>query len=149
MRQLIRDYKSVFTRAYRMDVENFYRLHRMIKDQLTQMFFNQRRDTSSGYFIPTAIRLSIALRFFAGGSIIYLIITLNVFISSVYGSVWAVVDCVNYCNLLSFSFPSLEDQHHICEGYKNRSFIKLQNIIGAIDGILVWLKKPSLKCVTN
>ena len=67
MRQLIRDYKSVFTRAYRMDVENFWRLHRLIKDQLTQMFFNRTRDTSSGYFIPTAIRLSISLRFLQVG----------------------------------------------------------------------------------
>jgi len=132
-----------------MDVSIFYHLHGMIKDQLTQMFFNRRRDTSSGYFIPTAIRLSIALRFFAGGSILDLIITHNVCISSVYESVWAVVDCVNYCNLLSFSFPSIEDQHHICEGYENRSFMKLPNIIGAIDGMLVWLKKPSLKCVTK
>ena len=64
--------------------------------------------------------------------------------SSVYDSVWGVVDCINACKELEFQFPSKSEQLDICEGYKNRSSINLHNIIGAIDGMLVWIKKPSL-----
>jgi len=64
---------------------------------------------------------------------------------SIYDCVWGVVDCINGCETLSFSFPSLDEQHQICEGYKKRSWINLPNIIGAIDGMLVWVKKPSIE----
>ena len=56
-----------------------------------------------------------------------------------------VVDFINQCSLLKLGFPTLQEKKHICEGYKRRSSIKLPNIIGSIDGMLVWVKKPSLE----
>ena len=67
--------------------------------------------------------------------------------ASIYISVWGVVDCINTCDALAFNFPSLQDQEIIRQGYKQKSGIGLSNIIGAIDGMLIWIKKPSLTVV--
>ena len=82
---------------------------------------------------------------FSGGDPYDLSIIHNVYRASVYDSVWGVVDCINQCTTLSFSFPSLTEQQDICAGYKRRSWINLPNIIGAIDGMLVWVKNLPLK----
>ena len=140
MSLLVQKYGSAFSRAYRMSVDNFYRLHTILLPHLTDMFTCKTRATTSSFYIPTEIRLSIALRFFAGGDPYDLSIIHNVCRESVYDSVWGVVDCINQCTTLSFSFPSLTEQQDICAGYKRRSWINLPNIIGAIDGILVWVK---------
>ena len=63
MRVLIQKYGSSFSWEYRMDVDNFYRLHTILKKQITHMFGSPNRRTTSQFYIPTDIRLSIALRF--------------------------------------------------------------------------------------
>lgn len=141
MDDIIISYGYLFTRAYRMDKDNFYNLHNILEDNLKKTFHSMERDQSSNYFIDTTIRLSIALRFFAGGDPLYLMLTHGVSKTSVYDSVWGVVDSINTCNKLAFHFPSVQEQKQICNGYKDRSGAKLSNIIGAIDGMLVWTKK--------
>ena len=63
MSLLMQKYGSSFSREYRMDPYNFHRLHGILKNKLNDMFGSTNRNTTSEFYIPTDIRLSIALRF--------------------------------------------------------------------------------------
>ena len=63
--------------------------------------------------------------------------------TSVFSSVWGVVDVVNSCTKLSFEFPSHEDQKIIANDFLQRSGANFGNVVGAIDGILIWILKPN------
>ena len=71
-----------------MSVENFYCLHNILEKHLTDMFDPSNRIKTSTYFISTTIRLSIDLRYFAGGDPLDIMMVHNVSRSSVYNSVW-------------------------------------------------------------
>ena len=92
MDSVIGRYTPYFTREFRMDVDNFYKLHNILKDKMKETFGKSNRFKTSTYFIPTIIRLSIAIRFFAGGDPVDLCVVHQVSRSSVYDSVWGVVD---------------------------------------------------------
>ena len=79
-------------RAYRMDKDTFYKLHTILEPLLNNHFFPREggnRDIySNPYLIKTEIRLSIALRYFAGASPHDLVITHGVSMTSIFFSVW-------------------------------------------------------------
>lgn len=55
-----------------------------------------------------------------------------------------VVDAVNKCDKLAFHFPSDHDvQNQIAAGFKACSDPGFDNCVGAIDGMLLWLEKPT------
>jgi hypothetical protein len=69
--------------------------------------------------------------------------------STIYDSVWAVVDAVNQSPDLTFNsdgaeFPSFAEQDEIANGFLERSAAGFDNVVGAIDGMLIWTEKPSL-----
>jgi hypothetical protein len=91
-------------RAYRMDTESFWVLHRMLRPYLkgrlrppTSSRKKHRNGAKNG-IIPSTLRLSIALRYFAGGSSYDICLAHGVSHSEVFKSVWLVVDAVNQCN---------------------------------------------------
>ena len=133
-------------RAYRMDKPTFYKLHQLLDPLLIQHFFPKEagnRDIySNTYLIRTEIRLSIALRYFAGASPHDLVVTHGVSMTSVFFSIWGVVDCINKCSQLNIVFPDYTTQQDIALGFKSRSGADFGTIIGAIDGILIWILKP-------
>jgi hypothetical protein len=62
----------------------------------------------------------------------------------VYESIWAVVEAVNSFDEFSIKYPASEiDQLKIADKYDNVSKEKFNNCAGAIDGILIWILKPS------
>ena len=63
---------------------------------------------------------------------------------SVFISVWGVINCVNNNPKLAFNFPTFEQQKEIASGYQKMSGANFDNVIGAIDGILIWILKPTL-----
>ena len=75
-------------RAYRMDKPTFYRLHTILKPELESHFFPQEggnRDIYlNPYLIKTEVRLSIALRYFAGASPYDLVVSHGVSMTSVF-----------------------------------------------------------------
>ena len=89
-------------RAYRMSRQSFYKLFTILKTELEDEFLpfinnitsNARRKDSK-YYINLKIRLSCALQFFAGADPLDLMLTHGISHSSVYRSVWGVVDCIN------------------------------------------------------
>ena len=107
-------------RAYRMNKRSFYKLYWILKTELEDEFLpfinrgtGHARRKKSNYYIDLKIRLSCALRFFAGGDPLDLMISHGISHSSVYRSIWGVVDCINRHRQLEFSFPSHEEQREI------------------------------------
>lgn len=133
-------------RVFCMPLEAFLELHEILKDDLDQYFhpLDGSRGAPGGV-ISSALRLCAAIRYFSGGSTYDIMLMLGMSHSSVYESIWGVVDCVNQCSALSFSFPSPEEQKDIAEGFQERSSAGFDVVVGAVDGMLVWTKKPSRK----
>lgn len=136
-----------FRKSYRMELASFYKLHYMLKPQLDLEFFpgggGYRDPDATKYLISTKLRLSIAIRFFAGASYHDLKLLHGVSMSTVYRSVWGVVDAVNKTQGMSFSFPDAEGQRKIANGFLRKSGAKFDKVVGAIDGLLIWMTKPS------
>jgi len=118
---------TYFRRAYRMKKESFYRLYSILKKELQQEFIKsdngalKKRRLKSVYYIDLKIRLSAAIRFFAGGDPLDIMLTHGISHSSVYTSIWGVVDCVNKCPTLKFNFPTHDEQREISEGFRRMS----------------------------
>ena len=138
-----------------MDYASFQRLHEFLKDGI--LHYIRQSDSSQNYSlnprffihngnITTEIHLACALRYFAGGS--YLDITMShaIGVTDFYLSVWAVVDATNRCPSLNFQFPTTESE---CQAISTKSAARSKagftNCIGYIDGLLIWLEKPSKK----
>ena len=137
----------LFCRAYRMSKESFSLLHDLLEPHLMDHFFpgggGKRDPLTCPYLIKTETRLAIAIRYFAGGSPLDIVVTHGVSFASVFSSVWGVIDCVNKCEALRIHFPSKEEQLEISLGYRQKSGASFANVIGAIDGILIWILKPT------
>jgi hypothetical protein len=66
--------------------------------------------------------------------------------SEVMESVWYVVDAVNNFEEFAIEYPeSAEEQERIAQEFKHVSQANIDICAGAIDGILIWIAKPSSK----
>ena len=139
--------KYMFRRAYRMNKASFYKLHSILKPRLDAIFFpkngGKKDPKDSPYLISTKLRMSIAIRYFAGGCPYDIMLTHGVSYTSIYRSVWGVVDAVNSTKELEFSFPSHAEQRKNAAGFYEMSGAMFNNVIGALDGLLIWITKPS------
>ena len=139
---------TYFRRAYRMQKESFYKLYHILKPEMVKHFLKgsnsrKRKRGNSVYHIDLRIRLSAAIRYFAGGDPYDIMVSHGISHSSVYTSIWGVVNCVNQCKRLEFQFPDYEEQREISRGFMKMSGALFDNVIGAIDGMLIWTVKPS------
>ncbi len=71
-------------------------------------------------------------------------ITHGVSLASVYDSVWGVVDAINMNKELGYCFPNHKQQSKIAAGFLRRSGAGFNNVVGAIDGLIVCTLMPSL-----
>ena len=132
-----------------MQSTSFWKLERMLRPHITRPRSAKarrlrKRDGARNGRISTAIRLSAALRYFAGGRPDDISLSHGISHSEVFNSVWLVVDAVNTCEKLSFCFPvDHEAQRAIARGFKAKSTPKFHNCAGCIDGMLVWTEKPT------
>ncbi len=136
-------------RAYRMRVDQFTELHEKLLPELLKEFPTTRKwgRTPNGV-IHSKLRLSAALRFYAGGSPLDIMLTHGISRQSVYRSVWGTTDAINATPSLSFNqnnaeFPSHDEQAEIAEGFKLRSRAGFDKICLAVDGMLVWTVQPT------
>ena len=93
--------------------------------------------------IPMTLRLSITIRYFAGGSPLDLMSSHGVGYCDVYRSIWMIVDMINTCPNLSIKFPSRFKQREFAREFETKSSVGFNNCVGCIDGILIWTNKPS------
>jgi len=136
-----------FKKAYKMTRHTFNHLLESLKPTLYKIFYTgatsltERRGKKTS--IPIDIRLSVAIRYFAGTSVYDLCLAHGISITSVNNSVWGVVDSIHLTESLNTMFPSYDEQSAIASEFAKMSGAGLQNCTGALDGILIWTKKPS------
>ena len=70
--------------------------------------------------------------------------THGVSLTSVYASVWGVVNAINSTSELGYPFPSHERQREIAKGFHSLSRAGFDKVIGALDGIVICTLRPSL-----
>eukprot|EP00804_Cyclotella_cryptica_P006356 CCRYP_010184-RB/>CCRYP_010184-RB protein AED:0.20 eAED:0.20 QI:0/0/0/1/0/0/3/0/563 len=133
-----------FRRRYRMYKDAFWMLLELIAPHLPNTGEERQRGAVPNGPITHASRLSMALRYFAGGD--------PLDISDVHGvgddeplrSVWLVIDAIHMCSELNIVFPETHAEQTECaSGFRATSSINIDCCIGAIDGMLVWMNKPT------
>jgi hypothetical protein len=96
--------------------------------------------------IPMTIRLGCAIRFFAGGDANDIHLALGISYSKVFYSVNYITDAVNLTECLDIVFPKDHAvQEEIAAGFKAKSDANFDGCAGCIDGLLVWMHKPTKK----
>ena len=138
-------------KSYRMSWDTFQLLHETLEEKLIEEF-GFKEEGEALYIpngaIPTLLRLSAALRFFAGGAVYDIMLTHGLSKSSVYKSIYGVVNVVNREKSLSFNhngaeFPTHDEQRAIASGFHAKSGADFDKIIMTIDGMLIWTIQPS------
>jgi len=137
-------------RAYRMDSRSFWCLHRMLKPWLQ----GTRKENGGGGawngLIDSEIRLSTAIRHFAGGRPDDICLVHGMSHTEVFNSVWKVVDAVLNCDGLTIGFPEdYNKQREIAKGFEKKSYAGFDCCAGAIDGMLLWIEKPHARDCDN
>jgi hypothetical protein len=134
-----------FKRAYRMREESFWNLLDLIEDKLGKVDGKRKRGKAPNGDVPNGVRLAIALRYLAGGDPIDICAVYRVHSSVVYQSIWMVVEAINKTKELQIQFPTKhEDQRVLANEFTHRSSIGLNNCAGCVDGMLIWINKPTI-----
>lgn len=144
---------AYFRRAYRMKFETFNRLASMLSQFIITASGkkqNSRNYLPNGAILPE-VRLACALRWFAGGSVYDIMTTYGIGHTDVLSSCWYVVDAINRHPNMNIMYPDDHtEQYSIAEGFREVSSANFGCCAGAIDGILIWIHKPSLQdCTTS
>jgi hypothetical protein len=98
----------------------------------------KKKDSAKNGAITTFVRLSIAIRFFACGDPHNISVVHGISHKEVYRSVWHVVDAVNQCSQLAFSFPDDHaKQEEISWQFKRSSDADFDCCVGCINRMLL------------
>ena len=149
-----------FQRAYRMQYDSFWNLHDKLamgieEARLMSRGYEKRGGRDGGlYLLPpvtngpitTSVRLACALCYFAGSSPLDIMSKYGISHSEVMESVWYTVESVNKLDEFKIEYPeSADKQDEIARGFQAASKANIDICAGAIDGILIWMEKPSQK----
>jgi hypothetical protein len=151
-----------FRRIYRMYYESFCKLHTMLQPGMDRIIRRlqlerPRRHTPDNRNqvnmkpppvvngpITTSIRLGIALWFFKGCPSYDVHDIFGVSHAAVIESIWIVVQAINEYVPFDLEYPADHNkQFKIAQGFRAVSSVDFNNCAGAIDGILVWIHKPT------
>jgi hypothetical protein len=127
-----------------MSYVSFNPLAHKLKPFMQQRHFSMARRNGPIYH---SVRVTCAIRYFAGGSPYDLATTFGIAVSEVFESVCEVVNAVNQHPDFTIKYPDSHDkQRQIALGFKEKLGAGFDSCAGAIDGILIWIHKQSLKC---
>jgi hypothetical protein len=140
-----------FRRAYRMTYESFIDLCNLLRSHIRYLL--KKQNSTSGLerrgkkkMICIRIRVACALRYFAGGSPYDLMLCYGISRASVFCSIWLVVEAINRCHSFDIVFPSdHEQQREMAALFKEKSSAGIDCCVGAVDGILIWIARPTIK----
>jgi hypothetical protein len=139
--------KTYFRRAYRMSYTTFKRLAALLCPNINAACGKKgtTRFCRNGQITPD-VRLACAIRWFAGGSPYDIMTTYCIGHTDTINSIWYVVDAINRHPRFKIVYPDNHDQQRsIAEGFAAVSAAGFKCCAGAIDGILIWIHKPSPK----
>jgi DDE superfamily endonuclease len=152
IQSIFREYGPYYIRrAYRMNEASFWQLHRLVKPHMSSIRLKKHdrkrqkthKNGGKNGLISSEIRLSAAIRYFAGGRPDDIAISHGIAHSEVFYSCWKVVDAVNKCPELAFSFPASHAlQKELALAFKAKSAAGIDCCVGATDGMLLWIERP-------
>jgi hypothetical protein len=101
-------------------------------------------------FITHAARLKMSLRYFAGGDPLDIAEVHVVSEDQPLTSGWYIVDAIHASSQLDIKFPeSYTAQAECVQGFKSKYSIIIDCCLGAIDGMFVWMNKPTIADQAN
>jgi hypothetical protein len=140
---------AYFRRAFHMKYESFCKLNNILSSYIIKLARkrgakpNLMGQGPNGRIAPS-IRLGCALRYFAGGSVYDIMIAMGIGRADVSRSIWLVVEAINRCDHLDITFPTDHDsQRKMALAFKEKSSADFNCCVGAVDGILIWIQRPS------
>ena len=138
-----------FRRAYQMKYSTFKRLAEELRPFIIKAS-GQKDVVRPGYppngRISPDVRLACAIRWFAGGSAYDLMTTFGIGHTDTINSFWYVVDAINGHPSFNIEYPDNHGkQMTIAQGFHEVSAAGFNSCAGAIDGVLIWIHKPSKK----
>ena len=144
--------ESYIPRAYRMQEQSFWILLNKIAPQLKSKNYpplcssKRHRNGARNGVIDSAAKLSIAIRYFAGGCPADIAVMHGISQSFVLPCVWEVVDAVNVCPEMKIDFPQDHAaQKRIAREFQLLNTAEFDNCVGCIGSMLVWIPKPNVK----
>jgi hypothetical protein len=147
-----------------MTYTSFCTLHELLRDGIEEAIAAKRglcTNTNPNYQfrcppvpngerIPARTRLGCALRYFAGGLPYDLMVKFGISHTKVLDSVWFVVEAINKHERFFIEYPADHNkQKQIADAFCNASAVDFSSCAGAIDGILIWISKPSEEDAAN
>lgn len=127
-----------------MSYASFWRLASLLRPYMIKR--NHAMALTNGPILPS-VRLACTLRYFAGGSSYDIAMSFGISNSEVLESVWEIVDAIHKYPEFEMQYPSShEKQEQIAEGFRRKSAANFDCCAGAIDGILIWIHRPSKAC---
>jgi DDE superfamily endonuclease len=137
---------TYFKRAYRMKYSSFKKLARKLHHGIMRV--SGKNHFSRNYIhngpITPSVRLACALRYFAGGSPYDIMMTYHIGHCDTISSIRYVIDAINAHPDFEIMYPASHDeQRAIAEGFRKKSGANFDCCAGAIDGILIWIHKPT------
>ena len=142
-----------------MTHDSFWRLFYILSPYIDEATQKGNRFQSKGVrgdcYLPPPVpngpilassRLACSIRYFAGGSPYDIMLAFGISYREVLNSVWTIVEAINNCPQFAISYPaSPEEQRKIAAEFQAVSIPGISNCAGAIDGIIIWMLKPSEK----
>ena len=139
---------SLFKRTFRMNEDTFEKLFKVIEEALETVlkpFKDNHRFVHNGV-ISQRLRLAMALRIFAGSCAEDVMLIFGVSKCEVHHSVDYVTDAILETSALDICFPTdHSEQLAVAERFKNKSDVGFDKCVGCVDGMLIWILKPSDK----
>jgi hypothetical protein len=127
-----------FRRSFRMNEFSFWKLPDMLDSFLGKT--KRKKGRAPNGDILSSARLAMALRYDPND----ISAVFRVHNVVVYQSVWLVVQAINETTTLDIQYPtSYNEQQKIADAFQGKSGIALNNCAGCIDGILIWINKPT------
>ena len=127
-----------------MKESTFWKLNSILLPYLPKQRKRKRGKTPNGE-INSSQKLSVAIRYFAGGAPHDLMSSHGIGYNDVYSSIWDIVDAINLCAKLRIKFPSHDEQKRTANSFARKSAVGFDNCVGCIDGILIWTNKTTKK----
>ena len=119
---------------FQTDKDSFWRLYNHLQPSLDSTFTKEKASPKANNTIHTSLRLAAALQFFAGGLYLDIFMDMGVGLTSLYDSIWAVVNAVNSYLVLKIKFPNKTEQKEITCRFKKRAE---QSSIIALDVLML------------
>lgn len=126
-----------------MEESSFWNLLDILLPHFPKYSKRKQGKTPNGDTLAS-LRLSMALRYFAGGDAKDIGPVHGVHPNEVFISIRHVINAVHQSSEMAIKFPEYHnDQQLIADGFRRKSTVSFGNCVGAIDGILIWTHKPS------